>query len=76
VCVCVCVYVYIYIYIIFIYFFQEMNEMLHVEYSYVWYLNLETSENRSEAPWNFWNVVLEKDEGQFDHVKNEILHEV
>jgi len=74
-----------YVCTIFIYFFhqrrelkftKEMSETLHVEYSYAWCLNLETSENRSGAPWNFWNVVLEKDEGEFDHVKNEILHRV
>jgi len=45
--------------------------MLHVEC-----LNLETSEKRSEAPWEFWNVVLENEEGQFSHVKNEMLHKV
>jgi len=44
-------------------------------HSFAWCWNLDTSENRSETPWKFWNLVLEKDwENQTDLVKNEVLH--
>ena len=41
--------------------------MLHLKQSYLWCLNLETLESRSEIPENIWNVVLEQDgEDQLD----------
>ena len=33
----------------------------HLFYSFEWWRNEETLENRSEVPGNVWNVVLEKD---------------
>jgi hypothetical protein len=48
-------------------FKEEASEVLHLEYSFVWSLSLDTSESRSEIPRRFWNVVLEKDgEDQLD----------
>jgi len=37
-----------------------------MEYSFLWFWNLDTFESRSEVPGKFWNVVLEK-EGE-DHL--------
>ena len=34
--------------------------MLNFEHSLVWCENLDTSENRSEIPGKFWNVVMEE----------------
>jgi hypothetical protein len=36
-------------------------EVLHLEHSFVWGRNLDSSEIRSEVSGKFWNVVLEKD---------------
>jgi len=41
---------------------RELNEMLHLENSFVWYQNLDTSESRSEVFWKFLDVMLVKDE--------------
>jgi hypothetical protein len=35
--------------------------LLHLEHSFVWPGNLDSSETRSAAPGKFWNLVLEKD---------------
>jgi hypothetical protein len=35
--------------------------VLHLEHSFVWCWNMDTSESRSEISRKFWNVVLEKD---------------
>ena len=43
---------------------EETSKVLHLEYGFVWCRKLDTSENRSEIPSKFWNVVLEKDEDQ------------
>jgi hypothetical protein len=40
---------------------EETSEVLHLEHSFVWCGNLDSSETRSEVPRNFLNVVLEKD---------------
>jgi hypothetical protein len=40
--------------------------MLHLEHSFVWCWSLDTSEDRSEVPWKFWNVVPEKNGDQLD----------
>jgi len=40
---------------------EETRKMLHLEQSFVWCWNLDTSEQRSEIPSKFLNVVLEKD---------------
>jgi len=37
------------------------SKMPHLEYSFVWYWNLDNSKSRSEISGKFWNVVLEKD---------------
>jgi len=53
------------------------NEMLHLEHSFLWYWNLDSSENGSEVLWNLWIVVLEKD-GEVswsDRMKNEEVEE-
>ena len=42
-------------------FKKETRKVPHLECSCVECWNLETSERRSEIPWKFWNVVLEKD---------------
>ena len=43
--------------------------MLHLEQSFVWCRNLYISEQRSEIPRKFLNVVLEKDgEDQLDQL--------
>jgi hypothetical protein len=42
-------------------FKENTNEMLHLEYSFVWCFNLGTSKSRLEIAGKFWNVVLEKD---------------
>ena len=38
--------------------------MLHLAHNFVWCWNLDGSENRSEIPGKFLNVMLEKDEGE------------
>ena len=53
--------------------------MLHLEDSFVWCCNFDTSVIRSEMPGKFWDVVLEKDgEDQLDRSreKEELLHSV
>jgi hypothetical protein len=35
--------------------------VIHLEHSFVWCGNLDSSEIRSEVSGKFWNVVLEKD---------------
>jgi hypothetical protein len=54
-------------------FEEETSEMLHLEHSVLWCWNLDTLESRSELPWKFWNVVLEKDgeNSCTDRVRNE-----
>ena len=48
-------------------FKEETSKVVHLEYSFVWCWNVDTSESRSEIPGRFWNVVLEKDgENQLD----------
>jgi len=48
-------------------FIEETGEVLHLEHSFVWCWNLDTSESRSGVYWKFWNVVLERDgEDLFD----------
>ena len=42
-------------------FKEEASKLLHLERSFVWCWNLDTSESRSEVSGKFWNVVLEKD---------------
>ena len=45
----------------------EFSKVLHLEHSFVQCWNLDISESRSEIPWEFWNVVPEKDgEDQLD----------
>jgi hypothetical protein len=34
--------------------------VLHLEHSFVWCGNLDSSETGSEVPGKFWNVVLKK----------------
>jgi hypothetical protein len=42
-------------------------EVLHLEHSYIWCRNVDTSESRSEVSGKFWNVVLENNgEDQLD----------
>jgi len=50
-------------------FKEENTEVLHLEHSFVWSWNLDTSKSRSEVPGQFLNVVLEKD-GE-DHLVQE-----
>jgi hypothetical protein len=40
---------------------EETSEELHLEHSFVWCGNLDSSETISEVPGKFWNEVLEKD---------------
>jgi len=41
--------------------FKEGNcRGLPLDYSFVWCWNMDTSKRRSEVPWKFWNVMLEK----------------
>jgi hypothetical protein len=48
-------------------FTEETSKLLHLEHSSVRCLHLDTSESRTEIPWTFWNVVLEKNgEDQLD----------
>jgi len=47
-------------------FGEETNEMLHLEHSFIWRWNEDTSGSRLKIPWKFWNMVLEKDGDQFD----------
>jgi hypothetical protein len=50
--------------------------VLHLEHSFVWCGNSDSSETRSEVPGKFWNMVLEKISWT-DHVNNEaVLHRV
>jgi hypothetical protein len=42
-------------------FKEEASKVLHLEHSFVWCWNVDTSENRSEVSGKFWNVMLEKD---------------
>jgi len=39
---------------------EEVSEVLHLEQSFVWCSNVDTSESRSETPGKFF-VLLEKD---------------
>ena len=68
-------------------FEEETSEMLRLEHGSIWCWNLDAPGNRSETLGKFWNVVLEKDGGWTDHVRNEevllrvneqrnILHEI
>jgi hypothetical protein len=41
-------------------FEEETSKVLHLEHSFVWCWNVDTSESRSEIPGKFWNAVLEK----------------
>ena len=41
---------------------EETSEMLQLEHSFVLFWNLDTAESRTETPWNFWHVLMEKDE--------------
>jgi len=46
---------------------KETGTVLHLEHSFVWCWNVDTSISRSGIPGKFWNVVLEKDgEDQLD----------
>jgi hypothetical protein len=46
---------------------EETSKVLCLEHSLVRFWNWDTSENSSEVPGKFWNVVLEKDrEDQLD----------
>jgi hypothetical protein len=47
-------------------FKEETSKVLHLEHSFVWCWNLDTSESRSEIPGKFLNVVLEKNGDQLD----------
>jgi len=49
-------------------FKEETSNVLHLEYSFVRYWNLDTLENRSELPVEFWNVVSEKNGNQLDRL--------
>jgi hypothetical protein len=40
---------------------KDTSKVLHLEHSFVWCWNLDTSESSSEIPGKFWNVALEKD---------------
>ena len=40
--------------------------MLHFEHRIVWRWSADALEGRSETPWNFWNVALEKDRDQLE----------
>jgi hypothetical protein len=42
-------------------FYRENGRVLHLEYGIVWCWKLDTSENGSEIPGKFWNVVFKKD---------------
>ena len=46
-------------------FKEETSKLLHLERSFVWCWNLDTSESRSEITGKFCNVVLEKDEEDY-----------
>jgi hypothetical protein len=47
--------------------------VLHLEHSFVWWGNLDSSETRSEVPGKFWNVKI----SWTDRVNNEaVLHRV
>jgi len=39
----------------------EVSEVPHLEHSFIWCWNLDASDDKSETPWKFLNVVLEKD---------------
>ena len=39
---------------------EETSTVLHLEHSFVWFWNLDTSERRSEIPEKFLIVVLQK----------------
>jgi hypothetical protein len=48
-------------------FKEETSKVLHLEHSFVWCWNVDTSESGSEVSRKFWNVVLEKNgEDQLD----------
>ena len=38
-----------------------MLHLDHLDHSFLWCFNLDTSKSRSETPGKFWNVLLEKD---------------
>jgi len=50
----------------------ETPEMLHFEHSLVWCTNSDTLESRSEIPWKFWYVVLEKDGNRSDQWRKSV----
>jgi len=53
--------------------------VLHMKYSFIWCLNMGTSEKGSEIPGRFSDVVLEKDGEDLctDNARNEkVLHRV
>jgi len=39
---------------------KQTNKMLHLEHSFVWCWDLETSRSRANMCMQYWNVVLEK----------------
>jgi hypothetical protein len=39
---------------------KETSEVLHLEHSFIWCWNMDSSQSRSEVSGKFWNVVLEK----------------
>jgi hypothetical protein len=41
---------------------EQTSTVLHLEHSFVWCWNLDTSERSTEMPRKFWNAMLEKDE--------------
>jgi len=56
---------------------EDTSTVLHSAHSFVWCWNLDTSESRSEIPWKFRNVVLEKHGGHLDyHFGSEVLQRV
>jgi len=47
-------------------FKEEPNEMLHSQRRFLCRWKYYLSENRSDIPWMFWSVVLEKDGDHLD----------
>ena len=53
-------------------FKEESNEVLQLDYSFIWCWSLHTSESRWEIPGKFQNAVLENDgENHTNRVRNE-----
>ena len=57
-------------------FEEETSRMLHFDYSFVWFWNLNSLESRSGIPGRFWNVVLEMDVDDELHLLCEIQRSV